>query len=269
MNPVAESPEFFDAHLHADGLSNQDLESMALFGMRGALIPARDALCPSAEGYLAHFEELIHLQTRRLERLGIRPCAALGVHPARIPWHGLDEILDAIPRLAVAGRLVAIGAIGLERGGPREEQVLERQLSLARELNLPVIATVPEADKLKQTRRLLAVLLASELPAASVLVGHADAQTVRLVRECGYTAGLTVNPMRLRAEDAVALVSSFGSEGLVVSSGAGAGAHDILALARTAALMEQRGLSPPVIRRVLGENAQSFLKLAKGARAGR
>lgn len=238
---------------------------MALFGLRGALIPARDAVCHSAKGYLAHFEELIHLQTRRLERLGIRPCAALGVHPARIPWHGLDEILEAIPRLAVAGRLVAIGAVGLERGGPREEQVLERQLALARELNLPVITTVPEVDKPKRTRRLLAVLLASGLPAPSVLVGHSDAQTLRLVRECGYTAGLTVNPTRLRAEDAVALVSSFGSEGLVVSSGSGDGAHDILALARTAALLERRGLSPVIIRRVLGENAQGFLRLERGA----
>lgn len=260
---MVEPVSFFDAHLHADGLSNQDLESMALFGLRGALIPARDAVCPSAKDYLAHFEGLIHLQTRRLERLGIRPCAALGVHPSRVPWHGLDQILDAIPRLAVAGRLVAIGEIGLEQGGPREEQVLERQLALAEELNLPVLTAAPERDKPRLTRRLIAILRESPLPPSAILVGHANAQTLRLVRECGFTAGLTVNPIRLRAEEAVALVSSFGSEGLVVSSDSGDGAHDILALPRTASLLEARGISAAIIRRVLGENAKAFLRLAR------
>ena len=110
QEPIA----YFDAHLHADGLSNQDLRSMAVFGLKAALVPARDAVCDSVKDYVAHFEGLLHLQAKRLTELGIRPYAALGVHPARIPWHGLEEILAVVPRLAVAGRLVAIGEIGLE-----------------------------------------------------------------------------------------------------------------------------------------------------------
>ena len=35
---------FFDAHLHADGVSDVDLRSMAFFGLEGALVPAGDAL---------------------------------------------------------------------------------------------------------------------------------------------------------------------------------------------------------------------------------
>jgi predicted metal-dependent TIM-barrel fold hydrolase len=163
---VRDVTPFFDAHLHADGLSDEDLRSMACFGLKGALIPARDAVCPTARDLVAHFEELIHIESRRLGRLGIRAYAALGINPARIPWHGLEEVLAAIPRLAGAGRLVAIGEIGLAQGGAREEQVFERQLELARELSLPVIVRTPEREKLRITRRALAMLRACGLEPA-------------------------------------------------------------------------------------------------------
>lgn len=261
--PSPTTTAYFDAHLHADGLSNQDLESMALFGLKAALVPARDAVCDSVKDYVAHFEGLLHLQARRLERSGIRPYAALGVHPARIPWHGLEEILAVIPRLADKGRLVAVGEIGLDKGGPREEQVFERQLQLALELRLPVVATTPVRDKARLTRRVLAILRASGVEPEAALVTNADAQTLKTIRECGYRAGLTVNPMHLAAAEAAALVRSFGSEALLISSGSGDGANDILALPHTASVLEEQGLSPVILRRVLGENAVAFLRLSK------
>lgn len=238
---------------------------MALFGVKAALVPARDAVCDSVKDYVSHFEGLLHLQARRLERAGIRPYAALGVHPARIPWHGLEEILSVIPRLASKGRLVAIGEVGLEKGGPREEQVFERQLQLALELNLPVLATTPARDKARLTRRVLAILRAAGVAPESALVANADAQTLKTIREVGYRAGLTVNPMHLGAADAAALVRSFGSDALVVSSGSGDGANDILALPHTASVLAEQGLSPVIVRRVLAENAVAFLKLSKQA----
>lgn len=263
-----DSLAYFDAHLHADGLSNQDLRSMAIFGLKAALVPARDAVCESVKDYIAHFEGLLHLQAQRLSRHGIRPYAALGVHPARIPWHGLEEILSVIPQLAVAGRLVAIGGIGLEKGGAREEQVFERQLALASELHLPVVATTPERDKARMTRRVLALLRASNIPPEAALVSHANAQTLKTIRECGFRAGLSVNPKRLSAEEAAALVRAFGSEALIISSDSGDGASDILALPHIASVLEQRGLSPGILRRVLGENALAFLRLPRDALLG-
>lgn len=236
---------------------------MADFGLRGALVPARDAVCSSAKDLVAHFEELIHTQAVRLEGMGIRAWAALGIHPARIPWHGLDEVLDAIPRLAVNGRLVAVGEVGLWEGGAREEQVLERQLDLARDLNLPVIVGTPERNKARLTRRTLGILRASGLAPTAVLVGQANAETLRLIRECGFSAGLAVNPIRLSAETAVQLIGSQGSEALVLSSDAGDGAHDILSLPRTASLLQARGLSPQLVRRVMAENALAFLRLER------
>ncbi|MFN7132003.1 MAG: TatD family hydrolase [Myxococcales bacterium] len=256
---------YFDAHLHADGLSADDLRQMAWFGLKAALLPAHDAPGASARDLLAHFTDLATRQSDRLWALGIRPFVALGIHPARIPWHGVETVLEAIPSLAVGGRVRAIGEIGLETGSAREEQILERQLELARELNLPVLVHTPERDKARVTRRVLSILRESALPPGSVLVDHASAETLRPIREWGFHAGLTVHPSRSSDRDVVKLVKAHGTEGIVLSSDAGDGVNDILALARTAALLESEGLSRTVVRRVLVDNALAFLGIAREA----
>ncbi len=241
---------------------------MAVFGVKGALLPAGDAVCSSAKELLAHFDTLAERERKRLDRAGIKAYLALGIHPARIPWHGVEEILAGIPHRAASGRLVAIGDIGLEKGGEREEQVFLQQLELASELNLPVLVHTPERDKLRITRRTLALLRESGLAPQSVLVGHANAKTVRLIRECDFFAGLSISPTHLQAQEAVRLVRELGSEGLIISSDAGDGTKDILALARTASLLEEAGLSPIIVRRTLGANALAFLRLDRELLSG-
>ncbi len=238
---------------------------MAWFGLKGALLPAHDAVPASAKELIGHFESLVGEQSDRLWSLGIRPFVALGIHPARIPWLGVEQVLESIPRLAVGGRVVAIGEIGLEAGGEREEQVFLQQLELAKELNLPVLVHTPEKEKLRRTRRVLTLLQESGIAAGSVLVDHASGATLRPIRELGFHAGLTVHPSRMSDREAVRLVKKHGTEGIVLSSDAGDGVHDIVSLARTAAMLETEGLSRTVVRRVLMDNALNFLGLDKEA----
>jgi hypothetical protein len=79
--------------------------------------------------------------------------------------HGLEEVLAAIPR--------------------------GRQLQLAGELNLPVVVRTPERDKLRVTRRALALLRETKIEPGAVLVDNANAQTLKTIRECGFVAGLS------------------------------------------------------------------------------
>ncbi len=60
-------------------------------------------------------------------------------------------------------------------------------------------------------------------------------------------------------DEAVRLVRSLGPEGVVLGSGAGDGAGDLLALPRAAGRLAKAGLSPAVIRRVCGGNARALL----------
>src|SRR5713101_9131284 len=158
-----EPPPFVDLHLHAEGISDADLTTLAWF--------------------------------------------ALAVHPARIPWHGVDDLLHRLPRYFDDPRVVSLGELGLHEGGEREEDLLARQLELSLALRKPVIVHTPGPGKLAVTRRLLAVLRESRLEPARVLVDHVTEETFSLVRGCGHFAGLTLQPGLLEPADAAQLLS--------------------------------------------------------------
>ncbi|MBJ6761043.1 TatD family hydrolase [Myxococcaceae bacterium JPH2] len=251
----------FDAHLHPEGLSDQDLESMRFFGVERALVVAHHFPEPTPKALREHFDHIVERQLPRLERLGIRAYAALGVHPRCIPRRGLSEVLGHLPDYFQGGRVVALGETGLHSGGEEEEEAFLEQLALARRLKLRVLVHTPTQDKERTTRRILTLLRQSGVLASRVLVDHANARTVRTILEVGHWAGLTLHPDELRAERAVSVVRRLGSERLVLNSDAGDGAGDILGLARVANLLAKARLSERIVRRVARENAERFLQV--------
>lgn len=252
----------FDAHLHPEALSDQDLESMRFFGVERALVVAHHFPEPTSKALLRHFDDLVEKQLPRLERLGIRAYAALGVHPRCIPRRGLSEVLSALPDYFQGGRVVALGETGLHSGGEEEEETFLEQLALARRLKLRVVVHTPNQDKERHTRRILTLLRQSGVLASRVLVDHANTRTVRTILEVGHWAGLTLHPEALKAERAVALVRRLGSERLVLNSDAGDGAGDILGLARLANLLAKANLSERIVRRIARDNAVRFFQIS-------
>lgn len=257
---------FFDAQLNPLALRDGDLADLRFFGVAGALAPADGPITPATrEAIRRSWDALSPGATRRLRRAGVAGFAAVGVHPRAIPWRGLEALLADLPDFLGRPQVVAVGAIGLEEGGAREEGVFGRQLELARELRLPVVVHTPWRSKERTTRRALALLREHELEPGRILVTRADARTIRMIRACGYTAGLSLSASAAGADpldEAVRLVRSLGPEGLVLGSGAGEGAGDLLALPRAAGRLEKAGLSPAVIRRVCGGNARALLGIA-------
>lgn len=255
-------PVLFDAHLHPETLSDDDLESMRFFGVERALALAHNSpVEATAKTLLAHFDDLLERQLPRLQQHGIHAYAALGVHPQSIPKRGLPEILSALPDYFKGGRVVAVGEVGFHRADETEEEAFTEQLQLARRLKLPVVVHTPHRNKEAITRRVLNLLRASAILPARVLVDHANTRTLKLILECGHFAGLTVHPEELSAERAVALVRQVGTERVLINSDSGDGAGDILGLARCARLLEKAELSRKVIERVSRENAARFLRV--------
>jgi uncharacterized protein len=257
--------KFFDGQLHPLALREGDLSDLRFFGVVGALAPAGDAVTPATREALRRaWDGLAPGATRRLARAGLSGYAAVGIHPRCIPWRGLEALLAELPDWLGRPDVVAIGSVGLEEGGPREESVFARQLELAHELRRPLVVHTPWREKPRITRRALALMREHDVDPARVLVTRADARTVRMIRACGYAAGLSLSATGGRdgpIDEAVRLVASLGPEGLVLCSDAGDGAGDLLALPRTAARMAKAGLSPAVIRRVCGANALAVLGL--------
>lgn len=256
---------FLDPRIHPAALSDQDLETLQIFGVRAVLVVAdASAHPPTPEGLFAHFDELVGVQLPRLERSGLRAWAALGVHPRVLPHRGLGQVLDALPGYFKGGKVVALGQLGLSKGDEREEEALLEQLALAHQFKRAAIVSAPGLDKERVTRRLLAALQRSQLAPERILVDGAVGKTVRTIRELGYFAGLTLHPDHLSVEKAVALVRSLGPERLVLDTAAGDGASDILALGRAAHRLSKAGLSSKVIRRVTLDNAASLFGVRSG-----
>jgi len=260
LNAVEKPLRFVDLHLHAEGISDQDLATLAFFGLDCAVTCANDAGASSKAELLRHWDDLVQVQTQRLLAAGIKPLVALAVHPERIPWHGVDALLERLPHYFDDPRVVALGELGLHRGGEREEQLFARQLELAARLERPVIVHTPGRDKLSRTRRLLAMLKESRVPPQSVLVDHATTETLPLIRACGHWAGLTLQPDQLGLPEVAQLFSRHGAGQLVVTSDIGEGSYDLLALPRAAEALREAGLSEDLIEHALHDGPLSFLR---------
>ena len=262
---------FFDAHLRGEGLSRRDVADLRFFGVEGALCAAADAVGPPTPARLRKcWEDLAGPTIARLRRAGLAAFAALGIPPRAVPRRGLEALLGELPELLSQPQVVAIGPVGLEEGTEREEQAFVRQLEMARELRVPVLVHTPAGrDKVRLTRRALALLRDTEVEPGRVLVDQADARTVRIIRSVGYAAVISLSAGRPRGgsavDEAARLVRTLGPEGLVLSSDAGEGLGDLLALPRAADRMARLGLSEAVIRRVCGRNALDALRLDASA----
>jgi predicted metal-dependent TIM-barrel fold hydrolase len=252
---------WFDARLHARALRARDLDDLAFFGIAGALVASGDPVAATSAAAIRRDREALVAAVRRLRRGGLAAWAALGIHPRRIPLRGLEALLAGLPDLLGRPEVAALGDVGLERGGELEEKVLARQLELARELRLPVLVTVAARARERLTRRVIALLREGEVEPARVLVAPADARTIRMIRACGFHAGLWLSDGGEGdgMDAAVRAVASLGPEGLVLGSDAGLGGGDLLALARAADRLEKAGLSDAVVRRVCGGNAVAWL----------
>jgi predicted metal-dependent TIM-barrel fold hydrolase len=257
----------FDALLHARPLRPRDLDDLRFFGIAGGLVPSDDAVAAATPAAIRAGWEEVALAVRRLRRAGLAAWGALGVHPRRIPLRGLEALLADLPAALGRAEIAALGAVGLDQGGELEVRVLARQLELARELRLPVVAAAPWRARERITKRLLALLREAELEPGRVLVAGADERTVRAVRACGYLSGLSLSAGGARGglEAAVRIVAALGPEGVVLGSDAGLAGGDLLALARAADRLEKAGLSEAVVKRVCGGNALAFLGVDVGA----
>jgi len=251
---------FVDLHLHADGIRDPDLATLAYFGVKAAVTCARDAGAGSAPALRRHWDELVGFQVKRLEQAGIRAMVALALHPARIPWHGVDDLLQRLPHYFDDPKVVALGELGLHEGGEREEEIFSRQLELAVRLRRPVIVHTPDKEKPARTRRMLALLRASALDPSRALVDHVSLETFALARGMGCWCGLTLQPGLFEAEGAAALISRHGAERIVLTSDIGEGATDLLALPKADEALKAAGLTKELRRRVFWEGPLAFLK---------
>jgi predicted metal-dependent TIM-barrel fold hydrolase len=90
----------------------------------------------------------------------------------------------------------------------------------------------------------------------SVIIDHNNEETVKEVLDRGFWAAFTIYPFtKMGNQRMVEIVKQYGSERIMINSAADWGISDPLAVPKTAALMQQQGISTGDIERVTYRNA--------------
>ncbi len=251
----------FDARLFPFGLTDADLATLVHFGVRGGLLfpPSANEL----EQVRLGTTRLVEVERPRLSAAGLEVVSLVGVPLSLASRKGVKALVAELPRWLDRPFVAAVGPLQLVNGSDAELELAEAQLTLAQQLSRPVVLTPPLRRLEAGTARLLSLVRTAGLDPGRVLIDGLSPRTVRSVLAQGHLAGLTLHPDRLGVDVAEQLVHSLGPERLVLGSGAGDGASDLLALPRLLSRLKQARLSAAVRARVSGSTVQQLLGLRR------
>jgi predicted metal-dependent TIM-barrel fold hydrolase len=163
--------------------------------------------------------------------------------------------------------VVALGELGYDEQTALEDKYLRLQIELAKELELPVMIHTPHRDKKRGTLRTMDVLAEHAFDPRRCVIDHNNEETVREVLDRGYFAAFSIYPhTKMGNERMTEIVRQYGPERIIVDSACDWGVSDPLAVPKTAALMAEKGIPSPAIRKVTYENILAVYGLSGAMR---
>ncbi len=254
--------KLFDPHIHMTSRTTLDYEAMAGAGVVAVVEPSFWVGQPRTHvgTFEDYFATLLGWERFRASQFGIRHFCTLSLNPkeANNP-RVAPGVIELLPRYLGKDGVVAVGEIGFDDLTPEEEKYFAVQLELALRFDLPALVHTPHRDKKRGTERSLALIREVGFPEARVLIDHNTEETLPLVLRTGCWAGHSIYPhTKMDEARMVALVKQYGSERILINSAADWGVSDPLKVAKTAALMRERGIPPRDIERIVWDNPVAF-----------
>jgi uncharacterized protein len=248
-----------DSHAHMISRTTDDYEAMARSGVVAVIEPAFWLGQPRTNvgSFIDYFSLISGFERFRAGQFGIRHYCTIGLNPKEANNEALAEaVIDALPRFLVKEGVVAMGELGYDEQTPLEDKALRAQIELAKEFELPIMIHTPHRDKRPGTLRTMDVLKEHGFDPARCVIDHNNEETIREVRDRGFWCAFSIYPnTKMGSERMAAIVESYGPERLIVDSACDWGVSDPLAVAKTARLMAQRGVSADAIHQVVYSNA--------------
>jgi predicted metal-dependent TIM-barrel fold hydrolase len=191
-------------------------------------------------------------------------------------------VLAEMPRFLTRPTVLGIGEIGLNKNTPNEAKVFQQHVQMAIDTweatveatrsasgntcamgkhHLILIHTPHLEDKLKGTRMILEMLkdFGSALDPARILIDHVEEHTIKMVKEAGYFAGMTIYPVsKCTPQRAVDMIEMHGSDRLCVNAAADWGISDPLQTHRTMLEAKKRGHPVEMLMQVFYNNPAEF-----------
>jgi predicted metal-dependent TIM-barrel fold hydrolase len=248
-----------DPHAHMISRTTDDYEAMARAGVVAVIEPAFWLGQPRTNvgSFTDYFSLISGFERFRAGQFGIRHYCTIGLNPKEANNEALaDAVIDALPRFLAREGVVAMGELGYDEQTALEDKALRAQIELAKEFELPIMIHTPHRDKRAGTLRTMDVLKEHGFDPTRCVIDHNNEETIREVLDHGYWCAFSIYPnTKMGSERMAALVKSYGPERLIVDSACDWGVSDPLAVAKTARLMAQRGVTAEAIHQVVYANA--------------
>ncbi|MCU0354928.1 MAG: TatD family hydrolase [Cytophagales bacterium] len=250
---------FIDPHIHCISRITDDYEALRANGVVAVIEPAFWLGQPRTEvgSYKDYLNTLVGWERFRASQFGIKHYCTVGLNSKEANNEALAEgVMELLPLFATKEGVVGIGEIGYDDQTPMEEKYFRLQLELAKELDLPVQIHTPHRDKKAGTTRSMDVCVEHGLDPSKVIIDHNNEETVKEVLDRGFWAAFSIYPStKMGNERMVAIVQQYGSTRIMINSAADWGISDPLAVPKTAALMQERGIPTEQIKEVSYSNA--------------
>jgi hypothetical protein len=209
-----------------------------------------------------YFDHLLKLESGRAQKYGIQHFTCIGLNPKEANNRPLaDEILEVIEDYLNKDRVVALGEVGFDLITDAEDDILRKQLRIAKKLNMPILIHTPHQNKLVGVKRTLRVIEEEKLDPNKIIVDHNTEETIKLSKDAGVWCGMTMYPItKLSSERAINILQQYGIEKMLINSSADWGYSDPLLVPKTTVGMHMAGFSKEEIEKVVFNNPFDFFK---------
>lgn len=238
---------FIDPHIHCVSRTTDDYQYMARCGVVAVSEPAFWAGYDrsSAHGFADYFRHLTDIEPKRAARYGIDHYCWLCINAKEAENVNLArEVIKLIPPLLSHPRVLGIGEIGLNKNTANEITVFEEQVDLAAKNDQLILIHTPHLDDKHKGTAIITSILKNDkrIRPERVLIDHCEEHTIRMARDAGFWAGLTVYPVtKVTPQRACDILETFGPSMICVNSASDWGESSPSMLTDTALEYARRG----------------------------
>lgn len=256
--------KLIDPHIHCVSRTTDDYLYMARAGVVAVSEPAFwagfDRSC--AASFADYFRHLTDIEPLRAARYDIEHYCWLCINAKEAENVELSrQVIELIPPLLSHPRVLGIGEIGLNKNTRNEITIFEEQVDLAAQHDQLILIHTPHlADKHKGTAIITDILRNDpRIRPQRVLIDHCEEHTIRMARDNGFWAGLTIYPVsKVTPQRGADILEMYGPEMICVNSAADWGESSPSMLTDTMLEYRRRGHSQAELTLVFYNNPCRF-----------
>ena len=253
-----------EPHIHNSSRTTDDFYNMSVAGIVACVEPSfwSGTDRSSVAGFEDYFEHMITFETKRAEQFGLKHYVMIGLNPKEARNAIANDVIAAMEKYLDRPQVVGVGEIGFDLITDEEEKVFRKQLRIGNERKLPIVIHSPHQNKKKGIERIIAIIREEGVEQERIVIDHNTEETIELSLATGCWSGMTVYYVtKLSAERAVAILSRYGTDRMIVNGSADWGYSDPLAVPKVAMLMRKSGhFSEDEVSKVVFGNPYRFLK---------